>query len=110
MFFFSGRTSEEDLIEFTDDLFLAAKSCWLPPHNTTRRLLAAYLVYGLYFKQPAKNACKFKVTKQEWREIAQYFSFVKSHDLPEHYYMFCKLIESDAFKFSATPYEVSIQI
>ncbi|KAF4525496.1 hypothetical protein B566_EDAN002355 [Ephemera danica] len=83
---FRGRKSDHDMLDLCETLLLAAKTCWLPPNSAERRLLAAYLMYGTYVKQPFRGAAKIKVTKSEWDEIVD-FLLVEKHKAMEMLYM-----------------------
>ena len=51
---FCGRQTFRELYEFTEDLFDLVKLQALPPNMFGSRAAAIYLLYSLYFKQPAR--------------------------------------------------------
>ena len=51
---FCGRQTFRELYEFTEDLFDLVKLQALSPNSIGCRAAAIYLLYSLYFKQPAR--------------------------------------------------------
>ena len=51
---FCGRQTFRELYEFTEDLFDLVKLEAMTPNKFSNRAAAIYLLYALYFKQPAR--------------------------------------------------------
>ena len=51
---FCGRQTFRELYEFTEDLFDLVKLQAISPNKFGNRAAAIYLLYALYFKQPAR--------------------------------------------------------
>ncbi|XP_005190991.1 snRNA-activating protein complex subunit 1 [Musca domestica] len=79
--------------------------------NLLRRIGGVYLMYAIYFKQPTKQFVKVSVSLETWREIV---SFIESLDcrpeLDQVRYIFWRLYQADAFRFTAMDYYVGPEL
>ncbi|XP_059482993.1 uncharacterized protein LOC132201101 [Neocloeon triangulifer] len=100
------RPTLDSALENAELVLLVAKDMVLPPHSLSRRLCAMYLLYGVYFKQPGEDFCKFKITHEEWVDLDQLVKFCVREELKEHVFIFCKLIEREAFEFCISPIDL----
>ena len=53
-YIFCGRQTFRELYELTEDLFDLVKIQAMPPNKFSKRAASVYLLYALYFKQPAR--------------------------------------------------------
>ncbi|XP_075231642.1 proximal sequence element A Pbp45 [Lycorma delicatula] len=100
---FRGRPSIYELIEFTEELFLIAKSYLFPPHSKSERIGGLYLLYGLYYRQPthSKNDLfiKIRIEYDEWLELTAFVDKLKESGYLDACYIFYKMVIDKVFHF-----------
>ncbi|KAJ1520793.1 hypothetical protein ONE63_003887 [Megalurothrips usitatus] len=106
---FNGRDGHSELMEFTEETLVIAKSFILPPHNQIKRIGGLYLMYGVYMQQPAKAAFRFRVTPQEWSVILKFVENLKMHGFLDANYVFHKLCMDGAFLTVAVSREFGLE-
>lgn len=72
-FNFSGFATELDRIQYLEDCFLTIKTLFFESSCTLEKIGFHYLIYAIYYKQPAKEFCKFKLKLNEWIEFKSFF-------------------------------------
>lgn len=85
------------MVQFLDDAFILLKRALLNAATHLEKIGALYLMYTMYFKQPPKQYCKFRVTMSEWTKINQFYNEVCiCHEQAS--FIFWKLLQKDAFR------------
>lgn len=105
---FSGRDSYSELLEFSDEALIIAKSFILPPHSQIKRIGALYLMYGLFTQQPYRETAKYRVTPQEWSVILKFVENLKAHGFIDANYIFHKMCLDGAFLTVSHSREVNV--
>uniref|UniRef100_A0A1A9UDK9 snRNA-activating protein complex subunit 1 n=1 Tax=Glossina austeni TaxID=7395 RepID=A0A1A9UDK9_GLOAU len=75
-----------------------------------RRIGGLYLMYSVYFKQPTKRYVKVQISLRTWKEFTTFVEsipYVPNTD--EVRYVFWKLYQSDAFRFTAVDYHLGLE-
>lgn len=108
LFCFSGRDSYAEVLEFSEEALIIAKSFILPPHSQIKRIGALYLMYGLYTQQPYRDVAKFRVSPQEWSVILKFVDNLKVHGFIDANYIFHKMCLDGAFLTVAFTREVRV--
>ncbi|XP_065345078.1 uncharacterized protein LOC135942726 [Cloeon dipterum] len=101
------RPTLEMAFENAELVLFVVKNMVLPPNTLSRRLCSMYLLYGVYVKQPGEDYCKFKITLDEWQELNELVQFCVKEELKEHVFIFCKLIQREAFEFCISPIDLT---
>uniref|UniRef100_A0A1I8P7X4 snRNA-activating protein complex subunit 1 n=1 Tax=Stomoxys calcitrans TaxID=35570 RepID=A0A1I8P7X4_STOCA len=75
-----------------------------------RRICGIYLMYGIYFKQPTKQYIKVSVSLETWKEMTTFIESLKENPkMMAARYMFWRLYQADAFRFTALDYPVGLE-
>ncbi|XP_014097782.2 snRNA-activating protein complex subunit 1 [Bactrocera oleae] len=70
-----------------------------------RRIGCLYLLYVIYFKQPTERYVKIETNLNTWKSIKNFIdSLPISPDMDEPRYIFWRLLQADAFRFTALNY------
>ncbi|XP_011192000.2 uncharacterized protein LOC105218251 [Zeugodacus cucurbitae] len=130
-----AQTSHIELIQTTSAIIHCAKQDICSPdendtdidppvsHNTNnttaqhftderirRRIGYLYLLYAIYFKQPTKHYVKIETNINTWKNIKNFIdSLPMSPDMDEPRYIFWRLLQADAFRFTALNYCVGLE-
>lgn len=95
--FRSGYMCISEMVQFLEDAFIVLKRALLNGTSHFEKIGALYLMYAMYFKQPPKQYCKFRVTMSEWIKMNQFYNEVCIfHDQAS--LIFWKLLQRDAFR------------
>lgn len=93
----SGYMCLSELVQFLEDAFIVLKRALLNATSHPEKIGALYLMYTMYFKQPPKQYCKFRMTMSDWTKMNQFYNevciFHRQASL-----IFWKLLQNDAFR------------
>lgn len=86
-----------EMVQFLEDAFIVLKHALLNATVLLEKIGALYLMYTMYFKQPPKEYCKFRMTMSDWSKVNQIYSEVFIFH-PQANLAFYKLLQRDAFR------------
>ncbi|XP_055694685.1 snRNA-activating protein complex subunit 1 [Lutzomyia longipalpis] len=110
-FVFHGFSRILDIVEFTDMCLPIAKLLFLRAEHFKERLGAFYLLYTLYFKQPAKEFTKIRMTQSDWHVMKVFYERIsQSNDYIQANLIFWKLIQRNAYKYVGNDHEFGLSI
>ncbi|XP_037032954.1 snRNA-activating protein complex subunit 1 [Bradysia coprophila] len=105
---FCGYMCVSEMVQFIEDAFIVVKRALLNAQSYFEKIGALYLMYAMYFKQPPKQYCKFRMTMSEWMKMNQFYNEVCIfHDQAS--LIFWKLLQHDAFRFVEAEYEYGFE-
>ncbi|KAG4078528.1 hypothetical protein HA402_009240 [Bradysia odoriphaga] len=105
---FCGYMCVSEMVQFIEDAFIVVKRAFLNASSHFQKIGALYLMYAMYFKQPPKQYCKFRMTMSEWMKMNQFYNEVCIfHDQAS--LIFWKLLQHDAFRFVEAEYEYGFE-
>jgi len=101
---FCGRESFRDMFEFTEELFHRVKKFVMTeirgkPNHTLVRYVGLYLMYSLYFKQPCRPRVKFRIKKEEFKQMLSLTALAKADNHWDVMYAWSKLFTNYAFYY-----------
>ena len=96
---FCGRQTFRELFEFTEDLFDLVKLQTSSQNKFGHRAAAIYLLYSLYFKQPARPMVRIKVTMDEYADMSKFIDKCRMEKHWDLAYVWVKLMTDNAFHF-----------
>lgn len=68
--------------------------------STAERVATLYLMYAMYFKQPANNFCRFRFTQSDWQKMKQFYdSICVDAKYLQARTIFWRLWQHNAFRF-----------
>ncbi|XP_036328604.1 uncharacterized protein LOC118740942 [Rhagoletis pomonella] len=74
-----------------------------------RRICCIYLLYAIYFKQPTERFIKIETNLETWRAIKNFIdSLPETADMDAPRYVFWRLLQEKAFRFTALNYCVAL--
>lgn len=85
------------MAQFLEDAFIVLKRALLNAPSDFEKIGALYLMYAMYFKQPPKQYCKFRMTIDEWTKMNQFYNEVCIFHSQANL-IFWKLLQNDAFR------------
>lgn len=75
-----------------------------------RRIGCLYLLYAIYFKQPTERYVKIETNLNTWKTIKSFIdSLPITPDMDEPRYIFWRLLQGGAFRFTALNYCVGLE-
>ncbi|CAD6996127.1 uncharacterized protein LOC105664952 [Ceratitis capitata] len=75
-----------------------------------RRIGYLFLLYAIYFKQPTEGFVKIETTLNTWHILKTFIdSLPPSIDMDDVRYVFWRLLQADAFRFTALNYCVGLE-
>ncbi|XP_053969386.1 snRNA-activating protein complex subunit 1 [Anastrepha ludens] len=75
-----------------------------------RKIGCLYLLYAIYFKQPTEHFIKIEVNLETWRALKNFVdSLPMTADMDAARYVFWRLLEAGAFRFTALNYCVGLE-
>lgn len=88
------------MVLHVENYFVVVKNILINSSSTGERLATLYLMYALYYKQPAKDFCKFRFTLADWINVRP-FCQILHNDLQyqQGRSIFWRLWYGDAFRF-----------
>lgn len=86
-----------EMAQFLEDAFIVLKRALLNATSHFEQIGALYLMYTMYFKQPPKQYCKFRMTIDEWQQMNQFYNEVCIFH-SQASLIFWKLLQNDAFR------------
>ncbi|KAL0267162.1 UNVERIFIED_CONTAM: hypothetical protein PYX00_009510 [Menopon gallinae] len=99
-FIFCARKTVVELLEFTEELLYIVKGYLEPPWSFHIRVGALYILYGLYFKQPIKEAVKIRFTLNEWKHLCDLIKQCKEAKHLDACFIHYKLYIQGAYVFT----------
>lgn len=106
---FFGISSKSEKRSFTRLTFTTAYSYLLPPYSFQIRVGALYLIYGLYYMQPAWPKEKIRIALKDWYDLQKLVADAKSCQHLDIVYIFKRLLLEKAFYFTALPKKLTFQ-
>lgn len=96
---FSGRPMQ-DLIVFINEALVYVNKFFFHTNSFLRKVCCIYILYGMYYKQPIKDACKICITLKDWMLLKEFISTLKENNHLDALYITLKLVLDNAFHFS----------
>ncbi|XP_056301418.1 snRNA-activating protein complex subunit 1a [Danio aesculapii] len=106
---FSGIAFKGEKRSFTRLTFTTAYSYLLPPYSFQIRVGALYLIYSLYYIQPAWPKEKIRIALKDWCDLQKLVADAKSCQHLDIVYIFKRLLSGKAFHFTALPKKLTFQ-
>ena len=83
-----------------------AKQFVFPPYTFKARIGGLYLLYGLYYKIPIKDAVKIRVTQEQWTHLMELHEQLKEGEHLDANFILTTLIHDEAFFNTIFDHEV----
>lgn len=100
MFIYSGFSNQHELVLHVENYFVIVKNIFVNSTSAVERLATLYLMYALYFKQPAKDFCKFRFTSADWDKVKHFYRILHNdRQYQQARCIFWRLWYGDAFRF-----------
>lgn len=96
-FIFSERQSIEELTKFIEEIFLIIKRIMLRKGTEIEKICCLYLLYGIYVKQPEKDAAKIRLCQSDWETIKGCYNTWKGEKYKDAFAIFWQLLLLDAY-------------
>jgi len=112
---FCGRESFRDMFEFSEELFLRVKKYAMTeirgkPNHTLVRYVGLYLMYSLFFKQPCRPRVKFRIKKDEFKQMLSLTEQAKADNHWDVMYAWSKLFTNYAFYYVVCDTQMGIEM
>ncbi|XP_067619998.1 snRNA-activating protein complex subunit 1 [Eurosta solidaginis] len=102
------RAGNETYKSITTDLNTTAQH--FTDEEIRRRIGCLFLLYAIYFKQPTEQFIKIETSLTTWRSINSFVNTLPmSLDMDSARYVFYRLLEANAFRFTALDYCVGLE-
>lgn len=86
------------------------KHLFLKASTPLEQIGSLYLLYAIFFKQPAQQYCKIRCTQSEWQAFRCFYEQLQSPDNDQARLIFWKLVHADAFRYVECEHEFGYEL